>query len=187
MQARVLNRSEIVPFAVLALAMAATRVHHFGVGQVLPDASIAVFFLAGLWLRSPAALGVLLVEAFLLDAAAIGWANVPAVCVTPGYAMLIPAYAALWFAGRRVAGEDFAGFAGGSRIGFSLLVGVAAFFVLSNFGFYLGGGFAETHGVVDFLAAVIGYFPMFAIAAGIYVAVALAVRALIPAARAARA
>lgn len=187
MQTRILSRSEILPFAVLALAMAATRVHHFGVGQVLPDASIAVFFLAGLWLRNPLALGVLLVEAFLLDVVAIGWANVPAVCITPGYAMLIPAYGALWFAGRKVADESFSGFAGGSRIGVSLLLGVAAFFALSNLGFYFGGGFAESHGVAAFSTAVIGYFPMFAVAAGVYVAIALGLRALMPAARTARA
>ena len=35
-------------FLMLALVMAATRLHHF---DALPDASWGVFFLAGFWLR----------------------------------------------------------------------------------------------------------------------------------------
>lgn len=38
-------------FLVLALVMAATRINHFG---ALPDASWAVFFLAGFYLRGSA-------------------------------------------------------------------------------------------------------------------------------------
>lgn len=187
MQTRILSRSEIWPFAVLVLAMAVTRVHHFGIGQVLPDASIAVFFLAGMWLRNPLAFAVLIVEAFLLDAAAIGWANVPAVCVTPGYAMLLPAYGMLWWAGRYAADQDFSGIGRGLRVGFLLLAGVAAYFVLSNLGFYWGGGFADSHGAAQFSQAVMRYFPMFLGAAGVYVTVALAVRALLPHSEPARA
>ncbi len=37
----------ITPF-ILALAMLATRFHHFGSSMNLPDASLAVFFLLGL-------------------------------------------------------------------------------------------------------------------------------------------
>ena len=38
-------------FLLLALAMAATRIHHFG---AVPDASWGAFFLAGFWLRGSA-------------------------------------------------------------------------------------------------------------------------------------
>jgi hypothetical protein len=179
MRTPVMSRNEITLFSVIALAMAATRVHHFGIGEVLPDASVAVFFLAGLWVRNPIALGALLLEAFLLDAAAIGWANVPATCVTPGYLMLIPAYAALWFAGRQVAQAPVQEIAGGARIAAALLAGVAVFFAISNLGFYIGGGFAASHGPAAFTASVIGYFPMFLGAAAAYAAIALAIRALV--------
>ena len=41
-------KTERLVAALLAVLMAATRVHHFGVGSVAPDASTAVFLLAGL-------------------------------------------------------------------------------------------------------------------------------------------
>ncbi len=171
--------SFIVP-ALLALAMLATRFHHFGIGEVLPDASVAVFFLLGVaglgrvWLAAFFALG------FGIDVAAIGLANVSDVCFTWGYAFMLPAYAALWFAGRFVAGRDYAGFVGGARVGIALLAGVVAFFVISNLGYYLGGGFAESHGAAGYAEAVVTYFPSYLKWASFYVIVALVLAVFAP-------
>ena len=51
-------------FLLLALVMAATRLHHF---SVIPDASWGIFFLAGFWLRGSArwAFPLLIAEAVL--------------------------------------------------------------------------------------------------------------------------
>src|ERR1700694_4805275 len=84
----------------LAVLMAATRVHHFGVGTITPDASTAAFLLARLLLRSPYWLLVFMAEATLLDLFAIKMIGVEAVCVTTGYGLMFPAYAMLWLAGR---------------------------------------------------------------------------------------
>lgn len=88
-------------FIALALVMAVTRIHHF---DVLPDASWAVFFLAGFWLRGSArwAFPLLLAEAVLVDFVVITqqginfWSHY---CVSPAYWFLIAAYAALWLGG----------------------------------------------------------------------------------------
>lgn len=91
-------------FIVLALVMAATRINHFG---ALPDASWAVFFLAGFYLRGSArwAFPLLMAEAVLVDFAVISgsgmdfWSHY---CVSPAYACLVAAYGALWFGGSLV-------------------------------------------------------------------------------------
>ena len=65
----------IVIFTVLAALMAATRVHHFSTALHLPDASLAVFLLAGFYLPRWA-FPALLVEAGLVDYLAINIAMV---------------------------------------------------------------------------------------------------------------
>ncbi|HVV92471.1 MAG TPA: hypothetical protein VHD15_03525 [Hyphomicrobiales bacterium] len=168
------RRTSLAGIALAAL-MAATRVHPAGAGDFFPDASLAVFFLAGLALASPLWLGAFLVEAVMLDAWAIGIAHVPAVCLTWGYAFLLPAYCALWLAGRgAAAGPAVGGFVGGLRLGALLLAGVVAYFVLSNLGYFLGGGFAATTGVAGYAETVAHYFPAYFAVAGAYVAGALA-------------
>ncbi|GGE40406.1 hypothetical protein GCM10007276_17170 [Agaricicola taiwanensis] len=178
--------SFIVPL-LLALAMLATRFHHFGIGTVLPDASVAIFFLLGVsglgigWLAAFFALG------FGIDVAAIGLANVPAVCFTWGYAFMAPAYAVLWLAGRSVASTNYRGFAGGARVGLALVAGVIGFFALSNLGYYLGGGFAETHGAMGYASAVAVYFAPYLKWAALYVIAGLVLAAFAPRAIAQRA
>jgi hypothetical protein len=88
-------------FLVLALVMALTRINHFG---VLPDASWAVFFLAGFYLRGSArwAFPLLMAEAVLVDFIVIRSAGMDFFahyCVSPAYWCLAAAYGALWFAG----------------------------------------------------------------------------------------
>src|ERR1041384_3705172 len=91
-------RSERIAILILAALMVATRVGHFGLAQVAPDASTAVFFLAGLLVANPLWLAALIAEAFALDWAAINLAGIEAVCVTTGYGMLVPGLASLWLA-----------------------------------------------------------------------------------------
>ncbi|RMD69839.1 MAG: hypothetical protein D6819_05865 [Gammaproteobacteria bacterium] len=121
------------------LLMAATRFHHFDI----PDASLAAFFLAGLFVPSALMLPLLLIEAFLIDYLAIAWLGVSSFCVTPAYAFLIPTYALMWAAGRRSIPYLASGrlpAVAGLALGASLM----AFFI-SNASFYaFSGYFAET-------------------------------------------
>ncbi|TSA22300.1 MAG: hypothetical protein D4R70_02020 [Betaproteobacteria bacterium] len=123
----------------LMALMMATRFHHFGDALHLPDASWAIFFVAGFYL-SPLWLLALLAEAVAVDAVAIGWLGVSDYCVTQAYAILQLAHGALWLGGRglrRYAMPDWRGAA--ALVGF----GVAAWFVafaVSNGSFYWLGG-----------------------------------------------
>ncbi len=92
-------------FALLALVMIATRSHlltdHF---LPLPDASWAVFFIVGFYLRGYArwAFPALMLLAVAIDYVVISsqglgfWEHY---CVSPAYWFLIPSYGALWLGG----------------------------------------------------------------------------------------
>jgi hypothetical protein len=88
-------------FLILALVMTATRVNHFA---ALPDASWAVFFAAGFYLRGSArwAFPLLMALAVLIDFFVITgqgidfWSHY---CVSIAYWFLVPAYLALWAGG----------------------------------------------------------------------------------------
>lgn len=88
-------------FLLLALVMAATRLHHF---SALPDASWGVFFLAGFWLRGSArwAFPLLIAEAVLVDFFVITGAGLDFwthYCVSPAYWTMPVYFGALWFGG----------------------------------------------------------------------------------------
>lgn len=95
------TRHQIAIGIALAALMVVTRGQHFPtVKQILPGASYAVFFLAGVYLRPAWVLAALFGLASFLDFAAINWQGVSDYCVSPAYIALIPAYAALWLGGR---------------------------------------------------------------------------------------
>ena len=88
-------------FLLLALVMAATRLHHF---SVIPDASWGIFFLAGFWLRGSArwAFPLLIAEAVLVDFFVITGAGLDFwthYCVSPAYWTMPVYFGALWFGG----------------------------------------------------------------------------------------
>ncbi|OJY89072.1 MAG: hypothetical protein BGP25_10950 [Lysobacterales bacterium 63-13] len=94
-------RQRIGIFLVLALVMASTRINHFG---ALPDASWAVFFVAGFYLRDSLrwVFPLLMALAVLIDFLVINsmglnfWGHY---CMSPAYAFLLVAYAVMWFGG----------------------------------------------------------------------------------------
>src|SRR5690606_717231 len=94
-------RQRIGIFLVLALVMAGTRINHFG---ALPDASWAVFFVAGFYLRDSLrwVFPLLMALAVLIDFLVINsmglnfWGHY---CMSPAYAFLLVAYAVMWFGG----------------------------------------------------------------------------------------
>lgn len=83
----------------LAVFMLVTRSPGIPGSELLHSGSWAVFFIAGLYLESALALPAFLALAFAIDAVALGWGGVSDYCLTPAYAMLIPAYGCLWGAG----------------------------------------------------------------------------------------
>ncbi len=172
------TRARTVVAVALAGLMAATRVHHFGVGTIFPDASVAVFFLAGLLLGRPMVLVAFLVEAALLDQFAFTLAGVSDWCFTPAYAALPPAYGALFFAGW--ASRDLLGTEADrlARLAANLALGIVGFFAISNLGFWAASGYFAGLSLADYTAAVLKYLPPYLLTGFAYSAAFLAVLGL---------
>jgi hypothetical protein len=127
---------------VLVLVMAVTRVHLSLLHHSVLDASWAVFFLAGFWLRGTGrwAFALLLAEAVLLDYLVISqqgidfWSHY---CVSVAYWFLAPSYFSLWLGGSWLAKHQL-----GLRLptlgvaAVALLVSVTTCYLLSNGSFY---------------------------------------------------
>lgn len=135
---------------VLIVLMAATRMHHFGSALHLPDASLAVFLLAGSLVASPLLFGALLVEAAGLDYLAITQLGVSDYCVTPAYWFLIPTYGVLWFAGRYYARIHQHGLRGLVMFAGLSVVALNLAFLISNGSFYLFSGRYTDMGAVEY-------------------------------------
>ena len=125
--------------ALLALVMAATRFHHF---TAIPDASWAVFFLGGFYLRGwtrwafPLLLALAVgVDYFVITGQGLNfWTHY---CVSPAYWFLVPSYFALWFGGTLLR-KHYNGLTPRTLglLGATLLVAFSACFLLSNGSFY---------------------------------------------------
>ncbi len=156
----------------LMVLMLATRYHHFGTALHLPDASMAIFFVAGFYLAGTVALPILMLEAGLIDYIAISIAGVSDFCVTPAYSMLVVAYGVLWYGGAFYAKKSY-------RLNLSTLLpaGLIALascllsFLVSNGSFYwMGGRYADPH-FAEFVQRFMQYMPSFVSVAMAYIAV----------------
>jgi hypothetical protein len=153
------SRTQIVVGLVLATLMGATRGHHFGTIEHLPSTSWAVFFIAGVYLRSLWAFPALLTEAAVLDFAAVTWGGVDSFCVSSAYGFLLPAYGALWLAGRWYAGRHQDGVATLFPLTAGLFAGAAACELISSGSFYFLSGRFEQTNVAQFVSRFAEYFP----------------------------
>ena len=166
-------RSRLLIGIALAALMAATRGQQLApLGQHLPDASLAVFFLAGLYLGGLRVFLALFALATVIDLTAIGWGGVSGYCLTPAYWLLVPAYGSVWAAGRwfgrrhQVSGSSLPVLAG------VLLVGGIAAEAFASGGFYLfSGRFAEP-GLVGLAHSLVDYLPGTLLALFAYVGIA---------------
>lgn len=186
------NRNQILIGAVLALLLIATRGQHFATLHSLPGASWAVFFLAGVYLRPMWILPALLAFVWGLDFAPylLSGASLAeivnggqAFCLTPAYVFLLPAYAALWFAGRWYARQYRFEWRTLLPLGAATFGGAAVCELFSSGGFYFfSGRFAEPT-VAEFAGRLMTYFPGELQSLVFYVGIAAVVHALFGLAR----
>lgn len=169
-----------IPLSVLlALVMGVTRIHHFA---AIPDASWAVFFVAGFYLhaRWRWAFPLLMATAVLADAWAIQRAGIDFwghYCVSPAYWFLLPSYLALWLGGAWLA-HRHPGLAWRSLglLGAAFLASVSLCYLLSNGSFYWlsdsWGGAQAQRSFGGWLANLGHWYLPFLRTTGMYVAIA---------------
>lgn len=165
----------LVLFAAMVLLMASTRSHHFDALTHLPDASLAAFLLAGIYLPL-LAFPALLVVAGLSDYAAFNYAGVSDWCFSPAYWFLIPTYAVLFYAGRYYAARHRQTLRGLAMFSVTTFAATSVAFVLSSGSFFLfSGRFAEMS-ALQYTSSVAKYFLPYQISAFMYLAFAVAVQ-----------
>ncbi len=175
-------RHQLMIGAVLVVLLIATRGQHFATLQHLPGASWAVFFLAGVYLRPLWVFPALITTVTLLDYSAVTWGGADTFCVTPAYAFLLPAYGALWLAGRWYAQRHHATMTRMiGRLTFSLLAGALLCELFSSGGFYFfSGRFAQTS-LMEFGSRLVKYFPHDLSSLAFYVGIAAVIHAALSA------
>lgn len=158
----------------LVALMAATRFDHFGSINTLPDASLAVFFIAGVYVGRFWVFPLLLIETGVIDYVAITQGGVSDYCISGGYAFLIPAYAVMWIGGRQFTDKQLFNVDVAMKMLVSIIVAVSAAFVISNVGFYLySSNFGEL-GVWEYTTRVMRYYPPYVTTALLYSTLILA-------------
>lgn len=171
----------IAIFAALAALMAATRFNHFGSAFSLPDASLAIFFLGGLYLArlgraSLAAFIALIVEAGLLDYYATSIQGVSDWCMTPAYWFLIPTYGSLWLAGRWFALRHAIEGRGLAGLALTAWAANSFAFMFSNAAFYLFSEYFASMSAVEYASRVTHYYGSYVSAALLYIACAVGIQ-----------
>lgn len=157
----------------LAALMAGTRFHDVGSALHLVDASLAVFYLGGLYLRRNLAFGLFLAEAALIDYVAITLAGTSDYCVTPAYAFLLPTYAVMWFSGAAFAQR--AEISGRTLAALSavLLASTLVAFGISNGSFYAFSDYFPDMSWQQYWSSTLKYLPTYAGSTVAYVAAAV--------------
>lgn len=177
------TRSQLGIGLALVLLMIITRGHHFASLQNLPGASWAIFFLAGAYLRSAWPLLGFFALSWWLDFAAYTWGGTSGFCLTPAYIFLLPAYSALWFAGRWYANQHQFAWRTFMPLSLSILVGLSLCELFSSGGFYFFSGRFEETTLVEFGSRLVKFFPMYIESFVFYIGIAAVVHtafALIP-------
>jgi len=157
---------------VLLLVLIITRSGHFGSGFKLPDASWAMFWLAGALSQRWWWPAFLLSSAAVVDYLVISH-GVSSYCVTPAYPFLIPAYLSLWGAGRWVSQSLSIEWQSSLRIVISVLNGVTVAFIISNYSFYV---FSENFALLtawQYTQATMQYWPAYLLHTSVYVVAGL--------------
>ncbi|NJD08869.1 MAG: hypothetical protein FIA97_20610, partial [Methylococcaceae bacterium] len=158
MTAPLVHANRIILLGLFAL-MAATRSHHFASVTHLPDASWAVFLLAGFYSGRAWLFVALLALAGLTDYLAIGWFGVSDYCISAAYGFLAPAYGALWLAGSWYGRHHHLQASTLLPLSAALLAGTALCEAISGGSFYFLAGRAAETSLAGYAAQFLNYYP----------------------------
>jgi hypothetical protein len=143
----------------MAFLMLLTRGSHVLTHVSLPDASLALLLIGGLYLRKAIWFGFFIVLATLIDFGAAAVDSIQAFCLTPGYWGMLPTYALMWLGGVWLSTQTNLNF-----FKFSLVSLLATFlaFVISTQTYYLFSGRFPAEGLISALQHGWEYLPSYA-------------------------
>jgi len=151
--------TKIIIAAVIAFFMLLTRGSHVLTSVSLPDASLALLLIGGLYLRKAVWFALFVVLATAIDFGAAAIDSIQAFCLTDGYWGMLPAYAAMWLAGvwlgKQADSTDIGKYAAASA------VSTFSAFVISTQTYYLFSGRFPDAGIVESLKHGWEYLPSY--------------------------
>ena len=173
--------SRLLTLTVLAVLMAASRGHAFDHFSP-PDASWAVFFIAGFHLRGwgrwafPALMALAVgVDWWVITGQGIDFWN--HYCVSAAYWFLVPAYAAMWAGGawlrRRYAGARWDAL---GRLAFAFVLSVLACHLLAQGSFYWLSDSVTDPTLAGWWKNYTDWLAPYLVTAGVYVSIAAALQ-----------
>jgi len=136
-----------------------TRGSHVLTHVSLPDASLALLLIGGLYLRKAVWFAFFVILATVIDFGAAAVDSIQAFCLTPGYWGMLPTYAAMWLAGVWLSSQQDSL----NIVKFSLaaLVATLLAFVISTQTYYLFSGRFPAEGIVESMQHGWEYLPSF--------------------------
>ncbi|CAN6132335.1 hypothetical protein MCETRH20_00113 [Methylophilaceae bacterium] len=161
-----ISTKQLAIAAAMAFFMLLTRGSHVLTNVALPDASLALLLIGGLYLRKAAWFAFFVVLATAIDFSAAAIDSLQAFCLTVGYWGMLPTYVAMWLAGVWLSKQD----SGLDAIKFSLAAIVSTFaaFVISTQTYYLFSGRFPNHGLVETMQYGWNYLPNYLAYTGMY-------------------
>lgn len=156
---RNLTSKTLVIAAAITFFMLVTRGSHVLTSISLPDASLALLLIGGLYLRKAIWFVFFVALATVIDFGAAAIDSIQAFCLTPGYWGMLPTYAAMWLAGFWLSKQ-----ADSLNVWKYSLAGLGATFlafVISTQTYYLFSGRFPAEGVVESMQHGWDYLPSF--------------------------
>ena len=145
--------------AAIAFLMLLTRGSHVLTSVSLPDASLALFLIGGLYLRKTIWFALFVTLATAIDFGAAAIDSVQAFCLTDGYWGMLPTYAVMWLAGiwlgKQSDSTDISKYSAAS------IVSTFAAFMISTQTYYLFSGRFPDAGIMESMKHGWEYLPAY--------------------------
>lgn len=145
--------------AAIAFFMLLTRGSHLLTSVSLPDASLALLLIGGLYLRKAAWFAFFVVLATAIDFGTAAIDSFQAFCLTDGYWGMLPTYAVMWLAGLWLSKQ--ANSLGVLKYALAGLLSTFLAFVISTQTYYLFSGRFPNNGLIETMQYGWNYLPSY--------------------------
>ena len=153
------NARPVLIAAAIAFLMLLTRGSHVLTSVSLPDASLALLLIGGLYLRKAAWLVLFIALATAIDFGAAAIDSFQAFCLTAGYWGMLPTYGAMWLAGLWLSKQRHP--LGAFKYAISGMIATFIAFVISTQTYYLFSGRFPANGIFESIQHGWEYLPTY--------------------------
>lgn len=158
-QSNKFSKYTLIIAVIITFFMLLTRGSHVLTSVSLPDASLALLLIGGLYLRKAFWFAFFVVLATIIDFSAAAIDSVQAFCLTPGYWGMLPTYAVMWLAGLWLSQQT--NHLDVLKYAFSGILATFLAFVISTQSYYLFSGRFPASGVIESLQHGWEYLPSY--------------------------